>query len=116
MSKLLIYIGENQKFEVPDTIRVISSFTGTSNAREGKFIGTIFECDYTFQGVTTVVRISEDAETVTAEGLGDEALDFALKLQAAMSKPLSAIDMDYSFNVRLNDYKGLSELRSAISS
>lgn len=116
MSKLLIYIGENQKFDVPNTVHAITSIAGTSNAREGKFIGAIFECDYDFQGLKTIVRISEDAETVTIEGLGDEALNFALQLQSALSIPLSAIDMDYSFNVSLSDYKGVSDLRLAISS
>ena len=115
MSKLLIYIGENQKFDVPTTIDAITSIAGVSNTREGKFIGASFECEYTLQGLTTIVRISEDAETVTIEGFGDESLDFALKLQSLLSVPLSVIDMEYSFNLKLPNYKAVSELKSAIS-
>jgi hypothetical protein len=114
MSKLLIYIGENQKFDVPNTINAITSIAGVSNTRKGKFIGAIFECEYTLQGLTTIVRISDDAETVTIEGLGDESLDFALKLQSVLPVTLSAIDMEYSFNVKLSNYKAVSELKSAI--
>ena len=116
MSKLLIYIGENQKFDVPSTIRAITSISGVSNPQEGNFIGAIFECEYTFQEQTTIIRIGDDAETVTIEGLGDESLDFALKLQSVLPVSLSAIDMDYSFNIKLSDYEAVTDLRSAISS
>lgn len=116
MSKLLIYIGENQKFDVPNTINSILSIDGVSNVREGKFIGAIFECEFTSQGLTTIVRISDDAETVIVEGLGDESLDFALKLQSILPVKLSAIDMDYSFNIELSNFKEVSELKLAISS
>lgn len=115
MSKLLIYIGENQKFDVPNTIEAITSIAGVSNAREGKFIGAIFECEYTLQGLTTIVRVSDDAETVTVEGLVNESLDFALKLQSALTESLSAIDMEYSFNIELSNYESIDDLKSAIS-
>ena len=114
MSKLLIYIGENKKFDVPNTIRAISSIAGVSNTREGKFIGALFECEYVLHGMVTIVRISDDAETVTVEGLGDESLDFALKLQSVLPVSLSAIDMDYSFNVKLSDYETINDLKLGI--
>lgn len=115
MSKLLIYIGENEKFDVTNTINAITSIKGISNPREGNFIGAIFECEYTLQRLTTIIRISDDAETVTVEGLGDESLDFALRLQSVLSVPLSAIDMEYSFNIKLSDYETVADLKSAIS-
>lgn len=71
--------------------------------------------EYTLQERTTTIRISDDVETVTAEGLGDESLDFALKLQSALPLSLSAIDMDYSFNIKLSDYKTVADIKSAIS-
>lgn len=115
MNKLLIYIGENEKFNVETTIGSIMSMGGTTKARRGNFIGAIFECEYTANGCNTVVRISPEAETVTAEGLGDESLAFALELQSVLSVPLHAIDMEYSFNVPLSRFESILELRRAIS-
>ncbi|MBB6582007.1 hypothetical protein [Ralstonia solanacearum] len=115
MSKLLIYIGENEKFDVEAVINVITSMRGVSKARRGNFIGAIFECEYTAKGRNTIIRISPEAETITAEGLGDEALEFALELQKGTSIPLHAIDMDYSFNVALGGFSSVSDLRRAIS-
>jgi hypothetical protein len=114
MSKLLIYIGENQTFEIDQVIEKISSILGVSNLKVGDFIGAIFECEYSLNGNSTIVRISKDAETLTIEGLGDESLDFALKIQKLLPYPLFMIDMEYNFNIRLLDYNSLDELRKAI--
>ena len=114
MSKLLIYIGENQEFDFDSTMRAITEIDGVSNARSGKFIGAVFECNYSHTGRITVVRISEDLETVTVEGLGEEAVDFAVKFQQRMPKSLHVIDMDYSFNLDLSKFKTGAELMAAI--
>jgi hypothetical protein len=116
MSKLLIYIGENERFDVNATINAITSIEGVSNARQGNFIGAIFECEYVANGNSTIIRISPELETVTVEGLGDESLEFALELQKKLLIPLHAIDMDYSFNVALSKINSIAEFRQAISS
>lgn len=115
MSKLLIFIGENQKFDVDAAISAITSMSGVSNARRGNFIGAIFECEYSHQGSNTIVRISPEAETITAEGLGDDALSFAIELQRILPVDLNAIDMSYSFNVALRDFKSVADLKQAIA-
>lgn len=115
MSKLLIYIGEKQAFDLEKTADAIQSIEGVKNARHGQFIGAVFECEYTFEQETTVVRISNDIETVTVEGIGREATDFAVKLQSRLALPLNVIDMEYSFNLRLSDFASGEELASAIS-
>lgn len=114
MSKLLIYIGEGQRFDLEATVLAISSIDGVSNIRRGAFIGAVFECDYSYAGRKTVVRISEDLETVTVEGLGEEAVDFAIKFQKCNSIPLNVIDMDYSFNLELPKFQSRYELMSAM--
>lgn len=114
MSKLLIYIGEKIKFDVDQVKRAISKIDGVRHARSGNFIGAIYECEYELDGATTVVRISEDVETLTVEGLGEEALDFALKLQSHLPVPLRAIDMDYTFDLPLSDFQSTDQLRQAM--
>lgn len=114
MSKLLIYIGENQRFDLEPTLRTITMIDGISNARRGKFIGAVFECNYSHAGRIAVVRVSEDLETVTVDGLGEEVTDFAIKFQQHMPEQLHVIDMDYSFNLDLSKFKTGAELMSAI--
>jgi hypothetical protein len=115
MSKLLIYIGEKQTFDLEKTVHATLSIDGVANARRGKFIGAVFECEYTFEGENTIIRISEDLETVTVEGLGKEAADFAVKLQQRLDVPLRAIDMDYSFDLPLSNFSSGAEFIRAMA-
>jgi hypothetical protein len=115
MTKLLIFIGEGQTFDVEVTIDAISAMGGVTDSRRGNFVGAVFECEYHYAGASTVVRLSQDAETVTAEGLGRCALSFALELQRALSADLHAIDMEYSFNVALCDFQSIEQLQQTIS-
>ena len=114
MSKLLIYIGENQKFDLQSTVENITSIDGTSSVRLGKFIGAVLECNYSYGGRTSVIRLSEDLETVSVEGLGEEAMDFAVKFQQRSAVPLRAIDMEYSFDLELSKFSTGAEFMSAI--
>ncbi|WP_070247201.1 hypothetical protein [Duganella phyllosphaerae] len=115
MSKLSIYIGEGQCFDMSRTAAAIAAIDGVSNVRQGNFIGAVFECHYSYAGRATVVRLSKDLETVTVEGLGEEATDFAIKLQRSQPElPLHVIDMDYSFNLELSRFQSGDELRAAI--
>ena len=115
-NKLLIYIGDKKTFDLTATIQAISSIRGVSNPKTGSFIGAIFECNYSADGRQTIVRISPEADTVTVEGLGDDAFDFALEFQRITPVSLHAMDMNYSFNVALSDFKTVSEFKSAIKS
>jgi hypothetical protein len=106
MTKLLIFIGENQTFDVELTIGAIVEMNGTRNARRGNFIGAIFECEYGYAGAITVIRLSKEPDTC--------ALSFALELQSALAVDLNTIDMEYSFNVALRDFQNLEQLRQAV--
>lgn len=114
MSKLLIYIGENEKFDFDSTVAAISSIDGVNNPKVGKFIGAIFECEYTNGGLSTIVRISPELETITVEGLDDNSLEFAIEFQKRTAMELHAIDMDYSFNVSLKNIATVPEFRHEI--
>lgn len=114
MTKLLIRIGQYQRFDLESTIRAITAINGVSNVRRENSIGAVFECNYSYAGRITVVRISEDLETVTVEGLGEESTDFAVKLQQCIPQPLHVIDIDYSFDLGLSEFKSGAELMSAI--
>jgi hypothetical protein len=114
MTKLLIFIGEGQRFDIGATIDAIVSLSGTTNARQGNFIGAIFECEYGYEGVSTIIRISPDAETVTAGGLGTCSLSFAVELQKVLDVDLHAIDLGYSFHVALRDFQTVESLARVV--
>ncbi|MDR5855502.1 hypothetical protein QCE42_11565 [Caballeronia sp. LZ050] len=113
-SKLLIFSERNDKFDIDDTIALIEALKGISDPRRGEFIGAIFEADFESNGNTTIVRISTDAETITAEGLGDESLMFALSLQRHTAIRLRAVDMDDSSDLMLVDIASIDAFRDAI--
>ncbi|MCC4590164.1 hypothetical protein LL974_03320 [Xanthomonas campestris pv. cannae] len=73
---MLIYIGENEKFDLDEAVRAILFIGGVRNARAGEFIGAVFECGYEGMAGSTIVRISPEFEIITIEGLDDVALDF----------------------------------------
>jgi hypothetical protein len=114
MTKLLVFIGENQKFDVEMTIGTISAMSNVKKARRGEFIGAVFECEYNYEGTSTVVRLSQEAETISVEGIGPCALSFAIELQKALEIDLRAIDMEYSFDVALRDFQPVEQLERAV--
>jgi hypothetical protein len=116
MNKLLIYIGESEKFDLEHTVSVLSAIDGVRGPRIGNFIGAAFECEYVWNGLSTIVRISPELETVTVEGLDDGALQFAIEFQRRTSVELHAVDMDCSFNVSLGHVCSVAELRRVMQS
>ena len=114
MNKLLIFVGEDMKFDVPTTIKTIESLQGVTESRTGDFIGAVFECTFAHEGRSTVVRLSKDLETITADGLGDESFRFALLLQALLPGELRVTDMNYAFDVRLTDVESVQDLRRLV--
>lgn len=115
MNKLLIYVGEGKLFDFESTVVTISSIGGVTNPRTGTFVGAIFECEYVRSGLNTIVRISPELETIVLEGLDDNSLEFAIRLQERSSADLHATDMNYSFNVSLKQVGTVAELRQEIA-
>jgi hypothetical protein len=114
MSKLLLFIGENEQFDKDEVVEKITSIGGITNARKGSFIGAVFECEYQVSGLSTIVRLSDDLETITVDGMDDDSLNFVLKLKEVLSQPISVVDMDYSFHIKLSDVSTLDEFKQKI--
>jgi hypothetical protein len=114
MSKLLIYIGENEFFNADEVAVRVASIEGVADVRRGSFIGSVLECLYSFQGRTTIVRLSDELKTVSVEGLGVESFSFALNFQKLIHEVLHAIDLEYSFDVVLSNFESVDEIMAAI--
>jgi hypothetical protein len=115
MSRLFLFIGENIKFDKSNTIEVLKSIDGISNAKEGKFIGSVFECEFDRGSYHSSIRLKEDLETITIDGLSDESLLVALKVRDGLDHPLSIIDTDYSFHIDLSTVDALQDLKDKIN-
>src|SRR6266849_6820451 len=115
MTKLLIYLGEGEKFDFDQVVLAITSIRGVANPRSGDFIGALFECDYHLGNRETIVRVSKSLETVTVEGEGDESLSFALEFQSRIPATLLMTNLSYGFNLALDSCSSLDELRRAMS-
>lgn len=115
MSKLLLFIGENEKFNKDEVIEKISSIDGVVNAKSGNFIGAVFECDYQSEGISSIVRLSDDLETITVDGQDDESLKFVLKVKEVLAQPISMVDMDYSFHFELAAVETVTELKQKMN-
>lgn len=114
-TKLLIYIGESVKFEQSQVEHAMGSMAGVSQIHRGPLIGSLLQCHYTLGDESTIIRLSEDLETITVNGIGPVSLGFAWSFQKAMPLDLRMIDMDYSFDVVLSEFDSVEELVQAIS-
>ncbi|MCX4026437.1 hypothetical protein H0A36_27890 [Endozoicomonas sp. SM1973] len=114
MANLLLFINGGLAFDKQDAITVISNLKGTINTKEGQMIGAVFECVYKAFGRKTIIRLSDNLETISCSSTGDEALTFALELTKTLGLPLRAIDSDYSFDIELAEINTLAEFKKAI--
>jgi hypothetical protein len=115
MSKLLIFIGENVKFDKAETIKALKSLDGIVESRAGQFIGAIFECEIQRSNYRTIVRLTADLETITIEGTSDDSLSLALEINEALEVSTSVVDMDYSFHIEMASVSNLDDFKKAIS-
>jgi hypothetical protein len=114
MESMLIYIGENEFFDADSTINTIMSMPGVSNPIRRLYLGTAFDCDYTFEDRTTRVYLFDTLQTVKVRRFGIESYEFAVRFQQRMPMPLHAIDSGYTFDVILTKFKSGEEFRSEI--
>lgn len=114
MSKLLLFIGENEQFDKDTVVQQIRKIVGVRNDKEGNFIGSVFEAEYAVNNESYIVRLSDDLETITVDGIDDNSLDFVLQLKTLLMIPLQVVDMDYSFHLELANVNSLVQLKEEI--
>lgn len=116
-NKLLIFIGEDQAFDVDAVDRVLTSLVGWSVDRLGPGIGALQQYICVRNQREVMVRISTDAETVVIDGhLDASSADLALLLQNGLPNQLRMTDMAYNFDLALGDYATAQKLVAAMPS
>lgn len=115
MSKLLLFIGENEQFDKDAVVKQISSMAGIKNAKKGNFIGSVFEAEYCKGNDSYIIRLSDDLETITVDGIDDNSLNFILLLKDGLNDSLQVVDMDYSFHIDLSNVATLSQFKEGMN-
>lgn len=115
MTKFLLYVGEGKAFDQHLAERAIEGIEGVAKCERGDFIGAVFECTYSASSESeAIVRISKDVETVTIDGIEDDAFKFSIEFQKNYPEPIHMVDMDYKFDIDISNYDSEMDLNDAI--
>ncbi len=111
MKTLLLFLSKNEQFYTPEIALILQEIPGTNNLKEGNFVGSILECEFSDENDFTLIRLSDDLETITISGMGNASLKISLEIQKRYPKPIRLIDSDYTFDLVLEKIGSMSELR-----
>lgn len=111
MKTLLLFIGEAEKFNLNEVAEVFPKIPNIQNLKQGDFVGSILECEFSDNNDYTIIRLSDDLETISIDGDGDASLKIALEIQKNYPQNLRLIDSNYSFDIELDKIKSVSQLR-----
>jgi len=120
MKLLILYIGENEKFDKNLLVEIMAHIPGTKALGEENLVGSIREWEFVDKGDCaartrlrdrTLVRLSEYLETISIPGTGDASLKIALEIQKLYPIPIRVVDEDYSFDLVLKEMGSVTALR-----
>ena len=114
MQLLILFISENQQFDLNWLAEIATNTLGVENIRKQKLIGSILEFEFSEGDDFTTVRLSQDYKTISISALGDASLKIALLIQKNCPQPIVAIDSDYSFELILDQIDSVKKLRQKI--
>jgi hypothetical protein len=111
MKMLLLFIGEDEKFNLIQVADILTKIPNIQNLKQGDFVGSILEGEFSEKNDFTIIRLSDDLETISIDGDGDASLKIALELQKHYPKNLRLIDSNYSFDIELAKINSVGQLR-----
>lgn len=116
MTSILLLRLDEMPFDVAAVAHVLSTHSGFRDVRFDEPGGAAVEADYREHEDWTIVRLSENPNRISLSGTSDATLRAALLLQSNLKVPLRIFDTNYSFDLVLEDYSTVDELRAAIES
>jgi hypothetical protein len=114
MQSLLLFNANKRPFTVEALQGIFESVAGFGEVRYDSPIGIPIEADYVEGDDFTMVELSPERDTISISGTTDAALSAALIVQRHLDVPLRIIDLDYSFDLSLQEFSNIEELRAAI--
>jgi hypothetical protein len=114
MRNFLLLKSDELPFDLAAVQGIFHWERGFWNVRFDEPGGAVIEADYVQAEDWTIISLSKDLSRISLSGTSDAALRAALILQTHITLPLRIIDTDYSFDLALQDYSNVEELRAAI--
>ncbi len=111
MKMLLLFIGEDEKFNISQVADSLTKIPNIQNFKQGNFVGSILECEFSEKNDFTIIRLSDGLETISIDGDGEASLKIALEIQKHYPQNLRLIDSNYSFDIELAEIKSVGQLR-----
>ncbi|MGL4503805.1 MAG: hypothetical protein ACRCU2_32390 [Planktothrix sp.] len=108
---LLLFIGEDEKFNLIQIADILTKIPNIQNLKQGDFVGSILEGEFSEKNDFTIIRLSDDLETISIDGDGDASLKIALEIQKHYPQNLRLIDSNYSFDIELAKINSVGQLR-----
>jgi hypothetical protein len=112
MANLLMYIGELERIDV-ERVRhaLIASGRMEKACSSDQYL---LECDYRIDLDFTTVRILPACKSIGLDGEGDASLEAALSIQMHYPERFHLIDDVYSFDIMIDQFESIEDLRKAI--
>jgi hypothetical protein len=111
MNSLIVYGNPGFTFNEDEVFQRLKDLPGVYNLERGRFAGAVLQCDFRFNNDRTIVRLSDDLETITIAGTGDASLQLALELQQREEQPLFVTDFGGDYNFSLKEIHTLGEIK-----
>jgi hypothetical protein len=116
MQRLLLFNSDDEQFAVRQIQSILESEKRFHSLRFNEPGGALIEAQYSEGQDSTIVRLSGNRETISLSGTSDAALQAVLIFQRRLQRPLRLIDTDYTFDLILQEFANIEELRAAIES
>jgi hypothetical protein len=115
MQSVLLLNPDDRPFEPATIQHVFESEPGFQDIRFNEPGGAVIEADYFQSEDSTIIGLSRSLKSIWLSGTTDAALHAALVLQRSLGTPLRLVDSDYSFDLLLEGFSNVEELRAAIA-
>lgn len=114
MQKLLLFNPDFTPFEPKVVERAFRSRAEFTNLRFEEPGGALIECEYIEPDDRTIIRLSEDASTISMYHTWGAALRAALLIQKSLGIPLRMFNDDNTFDLTFSDISSIEELEAAM--
>lgn len=114
MESILVMHADFRPFERAAVEKVFLSDNRFQDIRQNMSVGTLIEAEFVEPADWTIVRLMENASTISFSGTSQISLRAALLFQQRIPGPLRIVDTAYSFDLPLSEFTTLEELSAAI--
>jgi hypothetical protein len=114
MQSLLLINDDKRLFAVEALQNIFKSVRGFGEIRHNTPVGIPIEADYAEGDDFTMIELSSERDAISISGTTDAALSAALIIQRHLDIPLRIIDLDYSFDLPLQEFTNVEQLRAAM--